>query len=262
MRTIGVIFLVSLIYCTGFAQAQDATWQDHLRSASRNADKHEFTKAISDITKGIAAGFDSPEAYYHRGRWHFQNGDAKNSVADFDKFLELAPQQTNSLWERGISLYYTGDYKEGAEQFVQYQSYHNADVENAVWRYFCQQKFDSKQKCRKDMLPIEGDRRVGMMEIYRLFKGESTPEKVMLEVEGARTKGATKRNDLMHAHLYLSMFYDANGEMEKAKEHIDLAVKQFENGHYMWSVAVMHQKHLAKLAREKAKKKAEAAGGN
>ncbi len=231
--------------------AQDSAMV-HIASAVKAAEQHQFEEAVTQLTKAIDGGVKNPEVFYRRGRWNFQAGKAKASVEDFDAYLEKVPSRLKSLWERGISCYYAGDFKAGAEQFVKYQTYHDSDVENAVWRYLCQLPTDGKVKARKDMLPIKGDSRIPMMEVYQLFKGELSPEEVLKALTESTSDETMKKTEAMHAHLYLGLYYDTEKQPKKAKEHIDLSVKQFEKGSYMWSVAVVHREHL-----KKARKKSE-----
>jgi hypothetical protein len=43
--------------------------------------------------------------------------EVKASVADFDRALALSPQLRPFLWQRGLSLYYLGQFQEAAQQF-------------------------------------------------------------------------------------------------------------------------------------------------
>jgi tetratricopeptide (TPR) repeat protein len=52
-----------------------------------------------------------------RGMQLFSKGDVRGSVVEFDKALELDPQQKPYLWQRGLSLYYLRRFEEGAKQF-------------------------------------------------------------------------------------------------------------------------------------------------
>lgn len=213
--------------------------------AALNAERnHDFEKAIESISQAMKAGSQDPGLYYKRGCWNFRMGKIDDSMQDFDKYVDLVPARANAQWERGITCYYANRFKAGAQQFVDYQTYHNQDVENAVWRYLCQVQFDGKKKSRKAILPIEDDRRVPMMEIYRLFRGDSTPQKVLDVLAASNSMGLQARHETFDAHLYLALFFDAEDELQNAKKHIELAVKQFKQGDYMWAVAVEHQKHI------------------
>lgn len=214
-------------------------------SASVKAERsHDFKSAIAKIDEATKAGLKQSIVHYKKGCWHFRLGNVVASLKEFDRYVELEPSRANSQWERGITCYYAKKYKAGAQQFVDYQTYHNNDVENAVWRYLCQAKVDGKEKARKAILPIKNDTRIPMMEIYELFRGESTPEKVLAELNAEKSTGPQAKHQQFDAHLYLALFYDSEGDLPAAKKHIDLAVKQFKRGDYMWAVAVEHQKHV------------------
>ena len=47
----------------------------------------------------------------------FLDGQVQASVAKFDQALDLDTSYKPKLWQRGLSLYYTEQYAEAAEQF-------------------------------------------------------------------------------------------------------------------------------------------------
>ena len=222
------------------AQGIDRAWQAAVQSAGR----HDFDEAVARVTEAIQQDANQHMLFYHRGRWNFRSGNMKESLADFDRMVELSPKSSSRLWERGLTCYYAGDFKSGAKQFEAYQTYHSNDVENAVWRYLCQIKFDGRDKARNSILPIQMDRRVPMMTIYELFKGEAEPSAVLTAIKQSQSTGSRLRHERFHAHLYLGLFYDSEGDKQRATKHIDLAVKQYERGDYMWAVARQHQQQL------------------
>ena len=87
------------------------------------------------------------------------------------------PKAESRQWERGISMYYAKQYKRGAEQFELYQTYHDQDVENSVWR-FLPWSGNGIKKTRAVMLPIENDRRIYVMKVFEMYRGTATPEEV------------------------------------------------------------------------------------
>lgn len=215
-----------------------------LHAATKAEQDFSFKSAIKNLEEAMELGFSDPIAHYKKGCWNFREGNIAESKREFDRYIERVPARAKSQWERGITCYYAKDYKGGAQQFVDYQSYHDNDVENAVWRYLCQVKFDGKAKSQKAILPIKNDTRIPMMEIYRLFRGESTPDKVLAQLKAERSTGPQARHQNFDAHLYLALFHESEGDLTKAKQHIDEAVKQFKRGDYMWAVAVAHQQHI------------------
>ena len=228
-------------------EAQRNAWTAALRAANA----HDFKAAVDRTDEAIAAGLTTPQIFYHRGRWHFRLGNMKESLRDFDQYVEGAPSRANAQWERGITCYYAEEYKAGAKQFADYQEYHDNDVENAVWRYLCQMQYDGKEKARKAILPIKNDTRVPMMEIYKLFRGESNPNKVLTVLQNSDASGELAKHEAFDAHLYLALYFDSENDLAVARKHVDEAVKQFAKGDYMWAVAVQHQKRLAKRIKEK-----------
>lgn len=233
-----------------FATACEAeeVWQPILTKAANAAESHDFSEAADQIRLAIDRGFGDPIGHYYHGCWSFRAGQADTSLRAFDRYLERVPSRSNSLWQRGISCYYAGKYALGAKQFADYQRFHHNDVENAVWRYLCQAKVEGKLKAREAMLPIENDRRVPMMQIYSLFKGKVTPEVVLEAAAASKARGEQAKVQAMHAHLYLALFYDSEGQRELASQHARKAEQQFRRGGYMWSVAVVHRKLIQKHA--------------
>lgn len=48
----------------------------------------------------------------------FRQGDVQGSIEYFDEALAIGGTKIEPyLWQRGLSLYYAGKYKEGADQF-------------------------------------------------------------------------------------------------------------------------------------------------
>ena len=163
-------------------------------------------------------------------------------MADFDKFIELRPKLAPRHWQRGISCYYTGQFKDGKKQFEDYQGVFDNDVENVVWRYLCQAKIDGVKKARADMLPVGADKRVPMKEIYQMFLGKLKPEEVMQVAKAGKPAANELAHRLFYAHLYLGLYYESLDETKKALEHLTAAADdEFDVGGYMWDVARVHR---------------------
>ena len=224
-----------------------------LQQAMQAAERGEHDRALIKLSEVIKANPATPLPWYLRGREHFRAGKIAESVADFDKFVQLQPQAANQQWERGISLYYAGEFDKGAKQFEDYQNVHDQDVENSVWRYLCVARASGVEKARSTLLPINNDPRVPMIEIYKLYQGKLKPSDVLAAASkdppslGAGLPTPPNREllnqRLFYAHLYLGLWHEAAGESEKAKEHI-LEAEKHKIGHYMWDVAHVHADRL------------------
>lgn len=186
-----------------------------------------------------------------RGSDHFRASKFAESVADFDAEIQLQPARSPWHWKRGISLYYAGRFADGAKQFEGYQTVDGNDVENAVWRFLCQARDPQVgvDRARRDILAIKNDRRVPMMQIYSLYKGELKPDDVMTAVRGGDPSAPELEHRLFYAHLYLGLYYEVIGDKALAKQHLEESEKR-KISHYMGDVAVVH----AKLLRDAAKK--------
>jgi lipoprotein NlpI len=206
----------------------------------------QFEGAIADFDKAILLEPKAAEAYQGRGTVQFKLGHIKASLADFDKYLELRPDRRPGHWQRGISCYYAGRYADGQKQFEGYQSVDANDVENVVWRYLCQAKQVGTRKARADLLPIGKDRRVPLMEVYALFKGELKPADVLKTARKGNPTPEQLKERLFYAHLYLGLYYESDGDAKAALEHLSQAADEHIIGHYMWDVARVHRDLLRK----------------
>jgi len=204
----------------------------------------EHRKAIDDFDQALKLEPRGGELYHLRGCEHFKSGHISESIADFDKFLQFVPKQAPHHWQRGISLYYAGRYDDGRKQFELHQTVNPADVENAVWHFLCVARLDGPEKARASLIPIQGDRRVPMSQIYELFGGKGTPEEVFT---AAKAAGGSKTSDpLFYANLYVGLYYEALADAKRAAEYITKAAQDFPAEHYMGDVARVHAALLKK----------------
>ena len=205
----------------------------------------KYSEAADDWTKVIALDKNRASAYQQRGFVHFKAGKFKESIADFDEYIERVPKAKNSHWQRGISYYYAGQYEDGRKQFEGYQDFDKNDVENAVWHYLCSARFEGVEKARAGLLKIGKDRRVPLMEVYALYAGKAKPEDVLKAARAGDPSEAELKGRLFYAHLYLGLYYEAEGDKVKAREHIGKAADDYNVGHYMGDVARVGHKLLS-----------------
>lgn len=245
LRALWTVALVGLVQAAASTAAAEDSIDELLQKAAASAQRGEHEQAIASLSGAIKREPKLAIAWYLRGRTHFCSGQIENSVADFDKYVELEPKGESRQWERGISLYYAGEYAKGAKQFELYQTYHDQDVENSAWRYLCmaRDKDGGVAKAQENMLPIENDARVPMMQIYDLYRGKLKPDDVLKAAESGSTNKETLNRSLFYAHLYVGLWHEAAGRPEEAKKHI-LEAEKHRIGHYMWDVAHVHAERL------------------
>jgi lipoprotein NlpI len=242
-QTLLVLIILALTAAVAPVRAQDTATESLLQRAAQADQRRDFPRAIELLSEVIAKNPRAVEAFYRRGRANFCAGKIAESVADFDKYVALAPDAESRQWERGISYYYAGEYAKGARQFELYQTYHDQDVENSVWRYLCVARTEGVEKARANMLPIDDDRRIPMMQIYDLYRGKKKPEDVLAAAEAGQPIAAEANTRLFYAHLYLGLWHEAAGRADEAQRHI-FAAEKHKIGHYMWDVAHVHAQRL------------------
>lgn len=235
-------FLAATLLLATYAAADESA-ESLVKQALALAERGPDAEAVKLLTQAIEKDPKLSIARYFRGRENFRLGRVKESLADFDAYVKLEPQLESRQWERGIACFYAGEFERGAKQFELYQTYHDQDVENSTWRYLCLVPTVGVAKAQATMLPIERDTRVPMMQIYDLYRGQLMPDEVLTAAKAGNPSEAALNNRLFYAHLYLGLWYEANGKPAEAREHI-LAAEKHKIGHYMWDVAHVHAERL------------------
>jgi len=192
------------------------------------------------LVLALASAFSVPagqsaQAIMNRAVAAFEKGRFAESATAFDELAKAVPDQAPQLWQRGIALYYAGRFDDCRRQFESHRTVNPDDVENAVWHFLCVARGGSPAKAREALLPVGPDARVPMREVYQMFRGTLTPEQV-LSAAGSQPAG------LFYGHLYVGLYFEAQGMTARALEHIKVAAAdRFEReGGYMHMVARVH----------------------
>ncbi len=234
---------VALVLCdkaiaNDSTNAQPLLWRAHLLERARRYDE-----GIRDLTAALKLVPVAPVTFQRRGELNFKAGHFKESVADFDRVIELTPDQGPHHWQRGISLFYAKRFEDGRKQFEQHQTVNPNDVENAAWHFLCAAHETGVTNARAKMLKVGRDGRVPMKEIEELYRGTGSPERVLDAAQRAMKENGDA-NALFYAHLYIGLYFDVLGEATKSREHISKASNEFGAEHYMGDVARAHLRQL------------------
>jgi lipoprotein NlpI len=209
---------------------------------------HEMSKmpgeAIRDYSHVLALNPNAIQVYQLRGTERLRIGDIEGAILDFDRYIELRPQQEPHHWQRGIAYYYSGRFEEGRKQFEMHQTVNPNDVENAVWHFLCLAAGSGLEKARAALIPIEHDPRVPMMRVHGLFAGTNHPDDVIQAAEAGSPPARELKQRLFYAHFYLGLYYQATGSKALAREYIGKAVQDFAVEDYMADIARLHLKRL------------------
>jgi lipoprotein NlpI len=170
----------------------------------------------------------------------FLRGRIAESVEKFDRAAAQNPGAAPYLWQRGIALYYAGRFTDCRRQFESHRTVNPDDVENAAWHFLCVARAESPRAARAALLPVGPDPRPPMREVYRMFRGEVTPDAV-LATAGDRPDAQ------FYAHLYVGLYFEATGNRERALEQIASAAEpRYAAAGYMHAVAKLHLSRLRK----------------
>ena len=190
----------------------------------------------------LPADDKTADTYFQEGVTFFFKAMPKESVAAFDKVIELEPKAAPQLWQRGLALYYADEFQKGREQFELHQTANSNDVENAAWHFLCVARSRDVETARKNLIPISGDTRVPMKEVHDLFAGTGSEEAVLRAANVGDSQSETWRNQQCFAHLYLGLYHESLGDIEQAKRHLLKAATDYKMDHYMGKVAQVNVK--------------------
>jgi lipoprotein NlpI len=102
-----------------------------------------------------------------------------------------------------------------------------------------------RKEAERMLLPVGPDDRVPMAEVYALYAGKGDARAVLQAIERIGRNERERKAALFYGHLYLGLFAEANGEIKRAREHIQKAFDQRVGG-YMWEVARIHLDRMPK----------------
>ena len=185
---------------------------------------------------------DNPQEVFDRAVADFHAGRIAQSVAGFDRVAKLVPNYAPQLWQRGIALYYAGRFKDCRAQFESHRTVNPNDVENAAWHFLCVARAESPARAKAALLPVGPDLRKPMREIYKMYRGDFSPDQVMEAAGDGSDPEAS-----FYAHLYVGLYYEATGDARRALEHITAATDdRFADAGYMHGVARVHRDLLTR----------------
>lgn len=241
-----LVVLASLCGSTAVAQAQSADSRlADARAQFQAGDLEDALKSLEPFEGNDNRDGNGTEAItslavqvlHARGEEHFRNARITECIADFDRELALRPDHAAHHWQRGIALYYAGEYTKGAEQFELHRTANPQDVENAAWHFLCKvrEPDGSVEVARQSLIAVTQDARAPMPEIQRMFAGEVRPEAVL---QSAARAGKIAQ---FYADLYVGLFYEALGDHSQSIRFLRAAAANpAAKGSYMGDVARVH----------------------
>ncbi len=215
------------------------------KAKSLTAEK-KFAKALAPLKEAAGLAPKSPAVWMQLANGQFIAGKFKDCIASYDHVIELDASSQPHLWQRGLALYYANEFELGKAQFETHQKVNSADVENSVWHLLCAAKIEGLaneglEKARANMIPIEGDARIPMAEVFKMFAGKITPTEV-LDVARDTTNRADRRKYEYYAFLYIGLYEEMLGHPQAARKALAKAatLNPYQPGVLMGQVARVH----------------------
>ena len=104
------------------------------------------------------------------------------------------------------------------------------------------------------MLPIKNDRRVPMMQIYEMYRGNLTPEEVLAATKSGEPSPKVLAGRMFYVQLYLGLYYESLGKKDLARKYILASADDHVNTNginkYMRNVARIHADRIRKGSKE------------
>lgn len=176
------------------------------------------------------------------GDVYLRAGKVDSATRLFNRYVKEQPNQLPYLWQRGISLYFTGDYEEAAEQFEVHRTVNPNDVENAAWHFLCVAKSKSVETAKQLVLPAPGDPRLPMEEVLGMLS-TGNREAVIARVEALPTDSDARKSAEFYGDFYLGLYADAMGEKKAALKYLKRAAADAPHN-YMGDVARVYATFL------------------
>ena len=242
------VSLVTTLLMSATAIAQDISALDKqnvrlLRADALSALQDGDRKsAIASADEMVKIDPDTPRTTRQAADIYLRAGKAKWAARLFDRYLESEPDAKPELWQRGIALYFTKDYKTAAEQFEVHRKVNPNDVENAAWHFLCVAKNESFEKAQENILPAPGDPRKPMKEVLNMLKTGDT-DAVNETVNGTKVDSKEREMAAFYGDFYIGLYADAQGEQKKARRLMSRAAEDAPRN-YMGDIARVYADFL------------------
>jgi tetratricopeptide (TPR) repeat protein len=160
-----------------------------------------------------------------RGTLHLRLGELPKAIADFDRYIALAPRYEQQHWQRGIAYYLSDRYQDAIRQFDMCRRFDTNDIENAVWQFISVAKTNGIEKARASVPTPGNDRRPILNDVYAMLEGRLKPEELLKKAEGPGNAQPGDTQSRFAAHYYLGLYYDVLGDQQKSLDHLRQATK-------------------------------------
>lgn len=234
---------------------------DLLSAESQKRLRDQLLQLDAQLTKQLDRTPDSVDLYSSRGDARFFRADFPAAVSDYERMLKLQPDLDAKHWRLGLAWFYAGKYADAARQFEKYYETDDIDRENGLWRFLSQVRESGIEQARQKMLKYTKPDRGGLGEVYRMYAGELSVEKVLADIRARNVSDEERNQKLFYGELYVGLYESVQNHREQALAHLKAAVENTwprragYGPNYMWHVARLHYELTLKQKPEAAAKK-------
>ena len=244
-----LILISTVASCGSLAQAQlggpanlaSATLRQRALQALRQGENETAIRMANALTDRDDI---EPSSMLLSADVYLRCGEVDAAVKWFDRYLKASPEALPGLWQRGIALYFAGDYKQGAAQFEEHRKVNPHDVENAAWHFLCVARSDSMETARRLVLPAPNDPRIPMEEVLAMLSNGDT-DAVRRRMESVPAGSAAREQADFYGNFYLGLYADADGDRAEALRLLSISAADAPH-HYMGDVARVYVQFLKK----------------
>ncbi len=243
MRQIRLFLLISVFVAPFLASSATAQSDSAYQAAADALRRGEPQAALDAADAMLRQSPDDPRAIITAADVLLRCGKPDLAVPLYDQYIKARPEAMPQLWQRGIALYFNGQHRSAAQQFVQHREVNPNDVENAAWHFLCVAKAESIERAKQLLLPAPGDPRIPMAEILEMLADGETAH-VVERIERLRPETPGRESAIFYGNLYLGLYADACGDQKTALRRMTAAASEAPH-HYMGDIARVYAKHLS-----------------
>ncbi len=192
-----------------------------------------FDAAVLDFGMGYQYAPHRLDLLRMRARAQFKAGRLQDAISDWKLFVERQQDASQApyLFTLGIAQAIVGDNEAARKQFEWYDVVQSNDAEAAAWHFLAVARHSGLGAARERMLEVsEEEKRIPMMQVYSMFKGELRPGRVLAAARSGEPAERELARAMFYADLYLGIFYEATGEPGLARLYLRRAEEAKEFG--------------------------------
>ena len=187
-----------------------------------NAQLRKFDAAVMDFTMAYRHAPHRLELLRLRARTQFKAGRLHDAIADWEMFTKRQPDvsQDPYLFTLGIAYAIAGRDEDARKRFEWYDVVQGNDAEAAAWHFLAVARHSGVAAARERLLEITEDKRIPLMQVYAMLRGELRPGRVLAAARAGEPTPREQERSMFYAHLYLGVFFEATGKPGLARVYL------------------------------------------